>query len=118
MRNTIYTISILILFQSCCSYKTFDIKDYETIKPKKIKIKLKNSNIIKGEPISFKNDTLKLKTISKIKKIPKLEIQTIKQQKFSWLKTHLLSATISLSVLATLFYSIIKGIGNIPINGT
>ena len=47
MKKTAYLLSTLILFQSCYSYKTFELKDYETIKPKKVKIELNDSKKLK-----------------------------------------------------------------------
>ena len=59
MKNKVYFLAILILFQSCYSYKTFDINNYEVEKPKKVKIFLKDSQRIKGEVIGFNNDKSK-----------------------------------------------------------
>ncbi|MEE9407624.1 MAG: hypothetical protein V3V28_06065 [Polaribacter sp.] len=87
MKNTIYILSILILFQGCYSYKVFDIKEYETITPKKVKIELKDSRKIKGEVIEFKSDRLIIDYLNDRIEIPFLKIIKIKQGKFSLLKT-------------------------------
>ena len=58
MKKTAFILSILILFQSCYSYKTFDIKDYETIENGKIKVETKDNRTLKGEIIEIKNDTI------------------------------------------------------------
>lgn len=87
MKKSIYFLSILILFQSCYSYKTFDIKNYEIVKPRKVKIELKNSLKYKGNIISYKNDTLVLKKIIGTIAIPIAKIKKVRKRKISWLKT-------------------------------
>ncbi|WP_439129411.1 hypothetical protein [Polaribacter sp.] len=87
MKNILHILSILILFQSCYSYKTFDIKEYEKVNPTKVKIELKNSTKLKGKPIGYKNEILTVKKINETLAIPISDIITIKQRNFSWLKT-------------------------------
>lgn len=91
MKNTIYILSILILFQSCYSYKAFDIKEYETIKPQKIKVELKDSRRFKGKIIKLQKETLFIKNIAKTIEIPISEIKEIKTGKHLWLETTLLA---------------------------
>lgn len=112
MKGKIYFLVILILFQSCYSYKTFDIKNYPQIKPKKVKIEILDSKIIKGEIINFENEEITLKTISKTKNISISEIKKIKKREFSLLKTSLLGGVISISLLVIVLDLLIKGAGN------
>jgi hypothetical protein len=110
MKNLIYFLSMLILFQSCYSYKTFNINEYKKNKAEKLKVKLTNNQIIKGKPISYIKDTLMLKKIIGTEKIPKSEIKKIQKRKFSILKTYLLSSAISLSALLILLNEMLKSI--------
>lgn len=112
MKKVSFFLSILIFFQSCYSYQKFELKNYNQIKPKKVKIELLNSKIIKGEIIAFQNDELILKTISKTKNIQATEIKEIKKREFSWIKTNILGVVISTAVLLIILEIILKGISN------
>ena len=105
MKNNIYIISILFLFQSCYSYKTFDLNNYNNIKPKKVEIELKNSQKYQGKVIQFNNDNITLKHSKSIKKIPLSSIKEIKRKKFSLLKTTGLTYAIAgLTLIISLAY--------------
>ena len=110
MKNKIYFLSILILFQSCYSYKTFDINNYETEKPKKVKIILKDSQRIKGEFIDFNNDKIIVKKITGTLEIPISEIEKIKKGEPDWLKSFALTYGIFMGVLIYGFIELIKSI--------
>ncbi|QNM85911.1 hypothetical protein H9W90_01970 [Polaribacter pectinis] len=112
MKKAICVLSILILFQSCYSYKTFDLKDYKTLKPKKVKIELLDSKEIKGKIVEFKNDRIVVESSKKI-----IEINTSKIKNIQKRKSNLIQSVISISVgayllsiiLESLFKSLIKG---------
>ena len=87
MKSIIYLLSILLLFQSCYSYKTFDLKEYETVKPKKVKIILKDVRKIKGKIIEFTDDKITIEKENQVYEISKSEIVNIKKRKFSLIKT-------------------------------
>ena len=110
MKSKLYFLSILILFQSCYSYKTFDIKNYEVEKPKKVKIILKDSQRIKGEVIGFNNDKIKVKKITGTLEIPISEIEKIKKGEPDWLKSFALTYVIFLGALIYGFVELIKAI--------
>ncbi len=112
MKKIACFLSILLLFQSCYSYKTFDLKNYPQIKPKKVKIELLDSKIIKGKIINIENEEIFLKTISKTKNISISEIKKIKKREFSLLKTSLLGGVISISLLFIVLNLLLKGVGN------
>jgi hypothetical protein len=87
MKKTAYLLSTLILFQSCYSYKTFELKDYETIKPKKVKIELNDSKKIKGRIIKINEDEITFNSKNSALTIPKSSIVKIEKRKFSLWKT-------------------------------
>tara|TARA_R110001599_G_scaffold319328_1_gene529135 strand:- start:30 stop:362 length:333 start_codon:yes stop_codon:yes gene_type:complete len=87
MKKLAYLLSILILFQSCYSYKTFDLNNYETIKPKKVKIELKNAKKYDGKIIEYSINRIVLKNTIKTRIISVSEIEKIKGRKFSLAKT-------------------------------
>ena len=117
MKRIIYTLSILILFQSCYSYKTFDLNDSENLVQEKVKIELKDSRKFKGKITELKKDIIKIKNSDKIIEIPISQITKIKGRKFSWLKTYALGASISFTLLVLIFNSLMQGIGDAAING-
>ena len=104
MKKTIYFLTILILFQSCYSYKAFDIKKHRYIESNKVKVKLKNSKWLRGKVLVYKKDELTLKKLDEIIIIPYLEIAKIKERKKSNLKTQLLIRGLGTIILGALFY--------------
>ena len=117
MKNTIYILSLLILFQSCYSYKTFDLNRSENLVSEKVKIELKDSRKFKGKITELKKDIIKIKNSDKIIEIPISQITKIKGRKFSWLKTYALGASISFTLLVLIFNSLMQGIGDAAFNG-
>ncbi|TXD52054.1 MULTISPECIES: hypothetical protein [unclassified Polaribacter] len=109
MKTNIYFLSILILFQSCYSYKIFDLKNYKTIQPDKVKIELENSKKYKGEIIAFNNNRILLKSFEKNIEIPVSDIKTIKERKVSVLKIMGLSFSIALTSLIILLAVLLNG---------
>ena len=103
MKNIIYLLSILLLFQSCYSYKAFDLKEYETVKPKKVKIELKDARKLKGKVTEIRKDIIAIKNYREIVEIPISQIEKIEKRKFSYLKT-------SLTVISALGLSFIIAI--------
>ena len=109
-------LSILLLFQSCYSYKAFDLKEYETVKPKKVKIELKDARKLKGKVTEIKKDSIILKSSRKNIIIPISEIKKLKKRKLSLIKTAagvtvigVLSAIILESIFDAFIKSIFKG---------
>ena len=104
MKKVIYLLSMLLLFQSCYSYKTFDFKDYKKVKPKKVKIELKDSRKLKGKILDYNNNSIVLKTRKEILKISNSSIFKIKGRNFSYLRTGgaILGATIVIQIITIL----------------
>jgi hypothetical protein len=98
MKNNIYFLVFLILFQSCNAYKSIELNNYDLDKPKKVKILLKNDKRYDGKIIDFNNDEITLTNFKRKKVIPIAEIDKIKQPKFSILKTMGLTFIISLTI--------------------
>ncbi|TXD52059.1 MULTISPECIES: hypothetical protein [unclassified Polaribacter] len=110
MKNTIYFLSILILFQSCYSYKTFKIENHGYTASNSIKIQLKNSKKYKGDVIEYKDDKLTLETWNEFVIIPFSEIKKIKERKKSNLKTQLLIRGLGTVIILALFYLLLTRI--------
>ena len=108
MKNTIFILSLLILFQSCYSYKTFDLNDSENLVQEKVKIELKDSRKFKGKITELKKDIIKIKNSDKIIEIPISQITKIKGRKFSWWKTTILKSSIGFLVTFSGFFLILK----------
>lgn len=115
MKNTVYILSLLILCQSCYTYKNFEIKDYNAIQPKKVKIELKNSITYTGKIVRHENNNITLENRIKTRIISTEEVEKIRGRKFSLVKTILLSSTISILGVVGLVYIIIDGIGEVSI---
>jgi hypothetical protein len=99
MKNKIYFLSILILFQSCNSYKVINLKTYDLEKPKKVKVILKNTKRYDGKLIDIREDEIILQNFKRKKIISIADIDEIKQPEFSILKTLGLTFIISLAAL-------------------
>lgn len=105
MKNKIYLLSILILFQSCNSYKNINLNTYNLEKPKKVKVILKNSKRYDGKLMDIGENEITLQNFKRKKVIPITEIDNIKQPEFSILKTIGLTFIISVTVVvSTLAY--------------
>ena len=108
MKRIIYTLSILILFQSCYSYKTFDLNDSENLVQEKVKIELKGSRKFKGLITEFKENKLFVENNSEIIVIPFNQVKKIKNRKYSWWKTTILKSSIGFLVTFSGFFLILK----------
>ena len=110
MKNKIYLLAFLILFQSCYSYKTFDIKNFEYKTPNKLKVNLKNSKKYKGKVLTYEKDELRLKMLDEVIVIPYADIIKIKERERSNLKTELLIRGLGTIVICAIFYLSLKQI--------
>lgn len=108
MKNTIFILSLLILFQSCYSYKTFDLNDSENLVQEKVKIELKDSRKFKGLITEFKENKLFVENNSEIIVIPVNQVKEIKNRKYSWWKTTILKSSIGFLVTFSGFFLILK----------
>jgi len=87
MKNIIYLLSILILLQSCFSYKTVDLADISVDKKQKLKIERIDNKNIKGKLVSISDDAITLKISGENKEISLSDIDEIRSKKFSFMKT-------------------------------
>lgn len=103
MKRLVYLMTILILFQSCYSYKKFDFTNYELKKSNKFRIHLDNSKKIKGKIIAINNKGIHLKLRNKIFKFSYSSIIKIEKRKFSFWKT---GATVTGFLVLTMAYAV------------
>lgn len=104
MKNTIFLLSISILFQSCYSYHAIDYNKKVIETNQKIKVIKLDATNIKGQ-LSSKNKKVIFIVPNKNREllaIPSSEIKTIKIRKFSLLKTIGIIASSALTVLTVL----------------
>ena len=87
MKKGSLLLSILILFQSCYSYKTLDYNSIPIEKKQKIEVIVIEGTNIKGTLVSKNEQTLTVDTNGQLQKIPVSEIYEVKVRKFSILKT-------------------------------
>ena len=83
-------LTILILFQSCYSYKKVDIQNIKIDASKKYTIETKNGDKFKGKLVKITNENLIIKKRKHLFFISKTTIIKIKKKKFSYWKTSLL----------------------------
>lgn len=99
MRKVIYLLSMLILFQSCYVYKSFDIEKEKVKKLARFKIELKNSKVLKGKISKVQKDTTVFINFFKTYKIHNSEILNIQKKKFSLWKTTKVAASLYLGIV-------------------
>ena len=87
MKKTVYFLAILILFQSCNSYKIINLNTYNLEKPKKVKVILKNAKRYDGKLIDIGENEVTLENFKRKKIISIVDIDNIKVAEFSALKT-------------------------------
>lgn len=115
MNNKIYFLAILLLLQSCNTYKILDLKAVKNTRPSKVKITLKSSNTYSGKIIRHTESEITLKNRIKTRIISIAEIDKIKGREFSLSKTILLSTAISATILIGLVHLLIEGVGEVPL---
>src|SRR6478735_9487696 len=87
MKTTlVYLIIISVLFQSCYSYKTIDIKESSLVVGKKYKIR-QDTKFVKVKLELVNDSTITVKGGNIREDIPISKIKEIKEAKFSTLKT-------------------------------
>ena len=109
MKNFSSLLLILILFQSCFSYKTVDFNTIP-IEKQKVEVKGVGGTFIEGTLVSKNEQILTLNNNGQLQKIPVSEIYEVKVRKFSLLKSSgvlassvlLVTAVLSAILIATL----------------
>ena len=107
MKNFSSLLLILILFQSCFSYKTVDFNSIPIEKKQKVEVKGVGGTYIKGTLVSKNEQILTLNNNSQLQKIPVSEIYEVKVRKFSLLKSSGVLAISVTAVLSAIFIAIL-----------
>ena len=107
MKNFSSLLLILILFQSCFSYKTVDFNTIPIEKKQKVEVKGVGGTYIKGTLVSKNEQILTLNNNSQLQKIPVSEIYEVKVRKFSILKSSGVLAISVTAVLSAIFIAIL-----------
>ena len=107
MKNFSSLLLILILFQSCFSYKTVDFNTIPIEKKQKVEVKGVGGTYIKGTLVSKNEQILTLNNNSQLQKIPVSEIYEVKVRKFSLLKSSGVLAISVTAVLSAIFIAIL-----------
>ena len=107
MKNFSSLLLILILFQSCFSYKTVDFNTIPIEKKQKVEVKGVGRTYIKGTLVSKNEQILTLNNNSQLQKIPVSEIYEVKVRKFSILKSSGVLAISVTAVLSAIFIAIL-----------
>lgn len=87
MKYTAYLLFLCLMFSSCHSYKNVDMTNYEFIVSKKYKVKIQESDKIKGKIYKIDKDSIFLMVKGDKISIPISKIENLKHRKFSYLKT-------------------------------
>jgi hypothetical protein len=107
MKNFSSLLLILILFQSCFSYKTVDFNSIPVEKKQKVEVKGVGGTYIKGTLVSKNEQILTLNNNGQLQKIPVSEIYEVKVRKFSLLKSSGVLAISVTAVLSAIFIAIL-----------
>ena len=107
MKNFSSLLLILILFQSCFSYKTVDFNTIPIEKKQKVEVKGVGGTNIKGTLVSKNEQTMTLDANGQLQKIPLSEIYEVKVRKFSILKSSGVLVSSVTAVLSTIFIVIL-----------
>ena len=107
MKNFSSLLLILILFQSCFSYKTVDFNTIPIEKKQKVEVKGVGGTFIEGTLVSKNEQILTLNNNSQLQKIPVSEIYEVKVRKFSLLKSSGVLAISVTAVLSAIFIAIL-----------
>ena len=86
MKNFLGLLLVLLL-QSCFSYKTVEYNNIEASKKQKFEIKKLDRTKIKGRIVSINENEITLEKKGKLKTVVKEEISEVKLKKFSIIKT-------------------------------
>ena len=105
MKSIAFLFSICILFTSCFGYKSIELTSSEITVGKKYRITTIDSTEIDAIIVSATDNTVSIKKKETQSEIPFSKIKTIKKNKFSFLKSGLLTFTITagITLLALLY---------------
>ena len=86
-KSVVFSLSFLILFQSCFSYRTVNYNEISNDKKQKIELEMLDRTKFSGQLVSADDRTITLQNDGIEQKVPKKDIYEIKIKKFSILKT-------------------------------
>ena len=87
IKSVIFSLSFLILFQSCFSYRTVNYSEISNDKKQKIELEMLDRTKLSGQLVSTDDRTITLQNDGIEQKVPKKDIYEIKIKKFSILKS-------------------------------
>ena len=87
IKNIVVSLSFLILFQSCFSYRTVDYSEISNEKKQKVEVEMLDRTKFSGQLVSTDDTTITLENDGKEQKLLKKDIYEIKIKKFSIFKT-------------------------------
>ena len=87
IKSVVFSLSFLILFQSCFSYRTVNYSEISNDKKQKIELEMLDRTKLSGQLVSTDDRTITLQNDGIEQKVPKKDIYEIKIKKFSILKS-------------------------------
>ena len=87
IKSVVFSLSFLILFQSCFSYRTVNYSQISNDKKQKVEVEMLDRTKFNGQLVSTDDRTITLQNDGIKQKVLKKDIYEIKIKKFSVLKT-------------------------------
>ena len=87
IKSVVFSLSFLILFQSCFSYRTVNYSEISKDKKQKVELEMLDRTKLSGQLVSTDDRTITLKNDGIEQKVLKKDIYEIKIKKFSILKS-------------------------------
>ena len=87
IKSIVFSLSFLILFQSCFSYRTVNYSEISNDKKQKVELEMLDRTKFSGQLVSTDDRTITLLNDGIEQKVLKKDIYEIKIKKFSVLKT-------------------------------
>ena len=87
VKNVVVSLSLLILFQSCFSYKTVNYTEISNEKKQKVEVEMLDRTKFSGQLVSSDDRSITLENNGIEQKVLKNDIYEIKIKKFSIFKT-------------------------------
>ncbi|MCF6306319.1 MAG: hypothetical protein L3J09_00005 [Flavobacteriaceae bacterium] len=103
MKSITFLFSICILLTSCFGYKSIELTSSEITVGKKHQITTVDSTTIDAIIVNVTDNTVSIQKKETQSEIPFSKIKTIKKNKFSFLKSGLLTLTIIIGITAIAF---------------
>ena len=88
IKSVVFSLSFLILFQSCFSYRTVNYSEISNDKKQKIELEMLDRTKLSGQLVSTDDRTITLQNDGIEQKVLKKDIYEIRIKMFSILKLH------------------------------